>query len=56
MGSGTNDTSRKNTYYNIQYVLAESSIWLLHRRSDTRKINIPGCRKKEEKKQKKNEK
>ena len=40
----------------VKDVLAESSRWLLHRRRDTRKINIPGCRKKEEKKQKKNEK
>ena len=30
----------------IKYVLAESSRWLLHRRRDTKKINIPGCRKK----------
>ena len=29
----------------IKYVLAESSKWLLHRRTDT-KINIPECRKK----------
>ena len=29
-----------------KYVLAESSRWLLHRRRDTKKINIPGCRKK----------
>ena len=40
-----------------KYVLAESSRWLLHRRRDTKKINIPVCRrKKEEKKEKKNEK
>ena len=32
----------------IKYVpvLAESSRWLLHRGRDTKKINIPGCRKK----------
>ena len=30
----------------IKYVLAESSRWLLHRRRDTKKINIPGCRNK----------
>ena len=30
----------------IKYALAESSRWLLHRRRDTKKINIPGCRKK----------
>ena len=30
----------------IKYVLAESSRWLLHRRRDTKKINIPGYRKK----------
>ena len=30
----------------IKYVLAESSRWLLNRRRDTKKINIPGCRKK----------
>ena len=30
----------------IKYVLAESSRWLLHRRRDTKKINLPGCRKK----------
>ena len=53
MGSGTKDTSRKNTYY--KHVLAESSRWLLHRRRNTKKINIPGCRKKR-KKEKKNEK
>ena len=41
----------------VKYVLAESSRWLLHRRSDTKKINIPGCRKKiYEKNEKKNEK
>ena len=28
----------------IKYVLAESSRWLLHRRRDTKKIDIPGCR------------
>ena len=48
-------TRRKNTYN--KYVLAESSRWLLHRRRDTKKMNIPGCRgKKKEKKEKKNEK
>ena len=30
----------------IKYVLAESGRWLLHRRRDTKKINISGCRKK----------
>ena len=42
----------------IKYVLAESSRWLLHRRRNTKKINIPGCRgkKKKGKKEKKNEK
>ena len=39
----------------IKYVLALSSRWLLHRRRDTKKINIPGCRKKI-RKEKKNEK
>ena len=39
----------------INYVLAERSRWLLHRRRDTKKINIPGCRKKI-RKEKKNEK
>ena len=43
-------------YYCIKYVLAESSKWLLHRRRDTKKINIPGCRKKKRKERKKNEK
>ena len=42
MGYGANDTSRKNAYYSIKFVLAESSRWLLHRRRDTKKINIPG--------------
>ena len=37
----------------IKYVLAESSRWLLHRRRNTKKINIPGCRKKNEKEKKK---
>ena len=37
----------------IKYVLAESSRWLLHRRRDTKKIKIPGCRnKKKERKEK----
>ena len=36
----------------IRYVLAESSRWLLHRRRDTKKINIPGCRKTERKERK----
>ena len=40
----------------IKYVLAESSRWLLHRRRDTKKINVPGCRKKKESIEKKNEK
>ena len=41
----------------IKYVLAESSRWLLHRRRDTKKINIPEFReKKKEKKEKKHEK
>ena len=30
----------------VEYVLAESSRWLLHRRRDTKKLNISGCRKK----------
>ena len=30
----------------IKCVLAESSRWLLHRRRDTKNINIPGCSKK----------
>ena len=38
----------------ITYVLAESSGWLLHRRRDTKKINIPGCRKRIRKKRKTN--
>ena len=33
----------------IKYVLAESSRWLLHRRRDTKKINIPVCNKKSKK-------
>ena len=36
----------------IKYVLAESSRWLLQRRRNTKKINIPGCREKYEKKKK----
>ena len=43
----------------IKYVLDESSRWLLHRRRDTKKINIPGCREKNKKRKKrktKNEK
>ena len=39
----------------IKYVLGESSRLMLHRRRDTKKINIPGCRKKDEK-EKKNKK
>ena len=37
----------------IRYVHAESSRWLLHRRRDTKKINIPGCRKKRKKERRK---
>ena len=40
----------------IKYVLAESSRSLLHRLRDTKKINIPGCREKQEKKESKHEK
>ena len=41
----------------MNYALAESSRWLLHRRRDTMKINIPGCRKKNKnRKKRKNEK
>ena len=43
----------------MKHVLAESSRWLLHRRRDTKKINIPGCKKnigKEKKNEKKNRK
>ena len=29
---------------NIKYVLAERGRWLMHRRRDTKKTNIPGCR------------
>ena len=36
----------------IKYVLDESSRWLLHRRRDTKKINMPGCRKKVRKERK----
>ena len=36
----------------IKYVLAENSRWLLHRRRDTKKINIPRCRKKNKKRKK----
>ena len=36
----------------IKYVLAESSRWLLHRRRETKKISIPGCRKKNKKRKK----
>ena len=39
----------------IKYVLTESSRWLLHRRRETKKINMPGCREKN-KERKKNEK
>ena len=35
-----------------KYVLAESSRWLLHRRRDTKKINIPGYREKKRKERK----
>ena len=35
-----------------KYVLAESSRWLLHRRRDMTKINIPGCREKDKKRKK----
>ena len=37
----------------IKYVLAESSRWLLHRRRDTKKINIPGCTEKNKNKKRK---
>ena len=40
--------------HTIKYVLAESSRRLLHRRRDTKKINIPGCRKKNRKERKEN--
>ena len=41
----------------IKYVLAESSRWLLRRPRDTKKVSIPGCRKKIRKKRRtKNEK
>ena len=33
-------------------VLAESSRWMLHRRRDTKKINLPGCREKNKKRKK----
>ena len=36
----------------IKYALAESSRWLLHRRRNTEKINIPGCREQKEEKKK----
>ena len=36
----------------IKYVLAESSRWRLHKRRDTNKINIPGCREKKVRKTK----
>ena len=36
-----------------KYILAESSRWLLHRRRDTKKINIPGCREEKERKERK---
>ena len=42
---------RKRT---TKYALAESSRWLLHGRRDTKKINIPGCRKKNRKERKEN--
>ena len=43
--------------HTIKYVLADSGRWLLHRRRDMKKINIPGFREKIiEKKEKKNEK
>ena len=40
----------------MNYALAESSRWLLHRRRDTMKINIPGCRKKIRRERKKKRK
>ena len=40
-----------------KYVLAESSSrWLLHRRTDTKKLNIPGCREKNKKRKTKSRK
>ena len=39
-----------------KYVLTESSRWLLHRRRDTKKVNIPECREKNEKRKKKKQK
>ena len=33
----------------IKYVLAVSTRWLLHRRRDTKKINMRGCREKKRK-------
>ena len=40
----------------IKYLLVESSRWLLHRRRDTKKINIPGCREKIRKERKEKQK
>ena len=36
----------------IKYVRAENSRWLLHRRRDTKKINIPGMQEKKKKRKK----
>ena len=36
--------TQAETTRTIKYVLAERSRWLLHRRRDTKKINMPGCR------------
>ena len=41
---GRVQTTRAERTRTIKNVLAESSKWLLHRRRDTKKINIPGCR------------
>ena len=48
--------TRTETTRTIKYVLAESSRWLLHRRRNTKKLNIPGCREKNKKRKTKSRK
>ena len=50
MGKGIDVTQAERTR-TIKYVLHESSRWLLNRLRDT-KINIPGCKTKHKKRQK----
>ena len=51
-----NDPNLKEAYRRkplIKYVVAESNRWLLHRRRNTKTINITGYRRKQENKEKK---